>query len=169
MDSLLDDYDCNCCNGHIDDCYSTQYYLILQKVKLLKKKLSKSVRQKFGNSEFYKKNELYFYSITLTGHSDYTKILNSIANSKMFGIEKYCYGKEQNTNDIDNGLYHIHMLTKGTKFIDSKEIYVKNKKLRVDVKLLRNEVSLLKWHRYIHKETNFGDCPVDSQNNLVIL
>lgn len=122
-------------------------------------------KSKLGNSEIFESGKLYHYAITLTGHACYKKIIKSIETSKMFGVTHLCYGEEQNANDEAQGWKHIHLLVRSTKFIDTKEVYVKNKKKRVDVKLLRSSLPLMKWHRYIHKETTFGDCCVDSSGS----
>lgn len=168
---LIQDYECTCRPKpfHTTNCEAKQIAQILQKMESLKKNLSEIRNSKHGNSEIYQSGKLYHYSITLTGHNDYTKILKSIKTSKMFDINSMCWGEEQNENDKAHNLKHIHLLVRSKKYIDSKEIYVKNKKKRVDVKLLRNKINLTKWHRYIHKETTFGDCCVDTTKAEIII
>lgn len=101
----------------------------------------------------YIPNELYWYAITLTNRQNYDKTLNSIYRSKMFKIIDMCVGRELNPSG--DGGCHVHILVKSQKFIDAKEIYVKNKKNRVDVKLLRTILDIRKWHNYIHKENHY--------------
>lgn len=169
--SIIRNYNCSCrpLGSHLDSCYDRQFYLITNEFFELKKLRKKLIREKHGSTEIYKPKELYYYAITLTGKLSYDKIIDSIQKSKMFGVTYLCYGMEQNENDKEKGWYHVHLLVKCTKYIDSKEIYVKNKKDRVDVKLLRTEMALIKWHRYIHKETKFGNCPVDTSGHKIII
>lgn len=168
--SLIRNYSCSCIplGEHTTQCYNRQMHEVSQQFKSLKKLYSQIRKRKLGNSEIYVSKQLYHYAITLTGHTDYTKILNSIKNSKMFGITHMCYGVEQNENDKEKGWYHIHALVRSTKYIDAKEVYVKNKKSRCDVKHLKKEVELVKWHRYIHKESKLGECCVDTDGLKII-
>lgn len=166
-----EEYTCSCrpIGLHTNACLTKYEHIVLERLYSLKKSLQDSKQSRLGSSEVYEAHKTYHYAVTLTGHSCYTNILNSIRNSSMFSITHLCYGEEQNENDVINQLKHLHILIRSIKFIDSKEIYVKNKKKRVDVKLLRNKTSLMKWHRYIHKETTFGTCCVDTSGSEIII
>ena len=148
---------------HHPRCDRKYEHYVQEKYEFLKKLVKDLKKSKVGNSEIFESGKLYHYAITLTGHSCYKKIIKSIQSSKMFGVTHLCYGEEQNANDEQQGWVHIHLLVRSTKFIDSKEVFVKNKRQRVDVKLLRSSLALMKWHRYIHKETTFGECCVDTK------
>lgn len=164
-----EEYTCSCkpIGFHTPSCYLAYTHHVTERYRSLKKILSDLKKSKVGNSEVYIPKKLYHYAITLTGHSCYDKILKSINTSRMFGVTHMCYGEEQNSNDATQGWKHLHLLVRSKKFIDAKEIFVKNKKCRVDVKLLRNTLPLMKWHRYIHKETTFGECCVDTTGSEI--
>lgn len=169
--TTITEYSCTCrpSGSHVVGCVQRHTAHVRANMQIIRNMLDQIRRSKVGNPEIFESGKRYHYAITLTGHACYKKILNSIYTSKMFGATAMCYGEEQNPNDTQNGWKHLHILLRTKKFVDSKEVYVKNKKLRVDVKLLRTELSLMKWHRYIHKETTFGDCCVDSSKAKLII
>jgi hypothetical protein len=166
-----EEYTCFCQpkGFHTLACDTRYQYHIREKYLSLKKICSDFKKSKVGNSEIFESGKLYHYAITLTGHSCYDKILKSIKKSKMFSVTHMCWGEEQNANDFEQGWKHLHILLRSNKFVDSKEIFVKNKRKRVDVKLLRNSLPLMKWHRYIHKESLHGDCCVDTTGSEIIM